>query len=263
MKINLLKFLNDISLNSGYMEKITSIANTKIQDIKKLLSSKDERVSKCLFLAEGVNIVKDIPNQYIKQLLMTEHTYNKYPEIATKCSSLYILTDKVMNAISDTKTPSGVVAVCDKDIKVNDSTSCVVLDNLQDPGNAGTIIRTAVACGISTIYCYGDCVDLYSPKVVRSSMGGIFFVNVKRLDNKEDIDCALLVLDMAGENLFEFDNIPEKFALLVGNESKGVSKEMRAQADRIISLPMSKNMESLNAGVSLSIALYNLMNIKR
>lgn len=240
------------------MEKITSVSNGKIQEIKKLLTSKTARVENNLFIAEGVNIVKDIKNEYITALYMTEEAFSKHKRIANKCSNVYLVGDKVISAISDTKSPSGVVAVCSMNFAVTDSDVCIVLDNLQDPGNAGTIIRTAVACGVSTIYCYGDCVDLYSPKVVRSSMGGIFYVNIKKLADKKELPCELFVLDMAGENLFEMSNIPQKYALLVGNESNGVSKEMLTHADRVVSLPMSQNMESLNAGVSLSIALYNL-----
>lgn len=242
------------------MERITSVSNSKVQDIKKLLSSKSHRMESERFVAEGVNIVKDIPNEYILQLFLTEDAYKNYGSIAKKCNELFIVSDKVMGAISDTKSPSGVVAVCKMADYVADSSTSIVLDNLQDPGNAGTIIRTAVACGVSTIYCFGDCVDLYSPKVVRSSMGGIFFVNVKKLSSKSQLNAELFVLDMAGENLFKMQNIPSKIALLVGNESRGVSTEMKKQADRIVSLPMSKNMESLNAGVSLSIALYTLLN---
>lgn len=242
------------------MEKITSISNPKIQDVKKLLSSKSHRQESKSFVAEGVNIVKDIKSENILRLFLTEDAYQNYPYIANKCEEVYLVSDKVMGAISDTKSPSGVVAVCKMQSKIADSDTAIVLDNLQDPGNAGTIIRTAVACGVSTIYCYGECVDLYSPKVVRSSMGGIFFVNVKKLSDKSQLNCPLFVLDMAGENLFKIQNIPPKIALLVGNESRGVSKEMREQADVIVSLPMNENMESLNAGVSLSVALYTLLN---
>ncbi len=243
------------------MEKITSTSNAKVQEIKKLLNSKKDRYLLQKFVAEGVNIVKDIPNKYIDSLFMTEETFEKYKNITDKCSNIYLVANKIIEGISDTKSPSGVVAVCNMPVcdDINDN-KCIVLDNLSDPGNAGTIIRTAVACGITTIYCYGECVDLYSPKVVRSSMGGIFFVNVKKLQSKNDLNLDLFVLDMAGENLYAMQNIPKNFALLVGNESRGVSKEMREGADRIISLPMSKNMESLNAGVSLSIALYHLVN---
>lgn len=241
------------------MEKITSISNSKIQEIKKLFASKADRYACGKFVAEGINIVKDIPEELILSLFMTEETFKRQEKIVAKSQNIYIVSQKVMDSISDTKTPSGVIAICEMKNLVADSDKCVVLDNLQDPGNAGTIIRTAVACGVSTIYCYGDCVDLYSPKVVRSSMGGIFFVNVKKLQFKEQLNCELFALDMAGENLFEMKDVPQKFALLVGNESRGVSKEMREWADKIISLPMSEKMESLNAGVSLSIALYQLI----
>lgn len=243
------------------MEKISSNSNQKVQEIKKLLSSKSFRDECEKFIAEGYNIVKDISNSYIYELFMTEEAFNRYNNITEKCDKITLVTEKVMTAISDTKTPSGVLAVC---IRPKEKTElvdrCIVLDNLQDPGNAGTIIRTAVACGVDTIYCYGDCVDLYSPKVVRSSMGGIFNVKVKKLVDKSQLSQKLFVLDMAGENLYKMKTIPTKFALLVGSESRGVSKQMRDLADGIISLPMNEKMESLNAGVSLSIALYHLIN---
>ena len=91
-------------------------------------------------------------------------------------------------------------------------------------------------------------------------MGGIFFVDVQKLNSKSELNMPLYVLDMAGSNLFSLRDKPNKFALLVGNESRGVSKEMKEQADKLISLPMSENMESLNAAVSLSIALYQMIN---
>ena len=243
------------------MDKITSISNAKIQEIKKLLISKTERYQSGKFIAEGVNIVKDIPDSYILALFMTQNTFEKYGDITKKCDNIFLVNDKVMGVISDTKSPSGVVAICGMPKENNlVCDKCIVLDNLQDPGNAGTIIRTAVACGVKKIYCYGECVDLYSPKVVRSSMGGIFFVDVQKLNSKSELNMPLYVLDMAGSNLFSLRDKPNKFALLVGNESRGVSKEMKEQADKLISLPMSENMESLNAAVSLSIALYQMIN---
>ena len=94
------------------MEKITSISNAKIQEIKKLLSSKADRYQSGKFIAEGVNIVKDIPNGFILALFMTENTFQKYQNITKKNKNIYLVSDKVMGAISDTKSPSGVVAVC-------------------------------------------------------------------------------------------------------------------------------------------------------
>lgn len=243
------------------MDRITSTTNSKVQHIKKLLADKDERYSCRQFVAEGANIVKDIPKSRIVALYMTEDAATKYPEIAAKSQNVCLVADKVIAAISDTKTPSGVVAVCsmDGEPQWTEDGIAIVLDNLRDPGNAGTIIRTAAACGVSKIYVYGDSVDLYSPKVVRSSMGGIFHVSIARLEAAEQLDMPLYALDMNGENLFELEGIPKKLALLVGSESAGVSEANRRAADKIVSIPMSGAMESLNAGVSLSVALYQLV----
>lgn len=242
------------------MQVISSVSNPIIADVRKLNNSRQFRYECRKFVAEGVNIVKDIPNSYISTLFLTKSTLEKYDWVEDKCSEIILVTDKVMGAMSDTKSPSGVLAVCNMPTETNnDSKQVVLLDNLADPGNAGTIIRTAVACGVSEIWLYGDCVDMYSPKVVRSSMGGIFHVNVKQVSLNEIIG-EVYALDMAGENIYKIENMPKEFVLVVGSEAHGVSREIRERADKILSLPMCGNMESLNAGVSLSIALYHLIN---
>ena len=135
-----------------------------------------------------------------------------------------------------------------------------MLDCLQDPGNLGTVIRTANAAGYGEIYLI-NCTDAYSPKAVRASMGGIFRVSVysgsreEVLENLKDI--PLICADMDGENIFEFTP-PKKFCLCIGNEGGGISAEVSSRAAYTVKIPMRETCESLNAAVSAGIAMYAL-----
>ena len=135
-----------------------------------------------------------------------------------------------------------------------------LLDGVSDPGNMGTIIRTCVACSVENILAI-NCVDAFSPKVVRASMGGIFRVDIIEKSRQEAVELLKnhqkLCLDMNGQSIYDLDEISHPFAIIVGNESQGVS-EIFKQNSKIISLPMSGKIESLNAAVSMSIALYEL-----
>ena len=243
------------------MEMITSISNPTISDIRRLVKESAFRKERGNFVAEGYNIVKDIPKGYILEIFVTNTALEKYNQINEMCEFITLVSDKVMGAISDTKTPSGVLAICTiPKVKVSEQGRVILLDNLNDPGNIGTILRSATACGVSEIWCYGNCADIYSPKVVRSSMGGVFHVTAHKVE-LEDIKGNIIALDMAGENLYTMTDIPKDFVLVVGSESHGVSSEIRELANRVISLPMGDKIESLNAGVSLSIALYHMINM--
>ena len=164
--------------------------------------------------------------------------------------------------MSDEVTPQGVLAVIARDEEFPSDTGSVsiLLDGLQDPGNMGTIIRTAVAAGVKDIFAV-NCCDPYSPKAVRSSMSGIFYVNIRTCDfntAKEMLgDIPLIVADMCGESVFSFTP-PPKYCLVVGNEGNGVSDEARESAKYTVKIPMSKNSESLNAAISLAVTLYEL-----
>lgn len=240
------------------MEIITSLSNDRIKSLRALIKDRDERKNRQEYVVEGVNIVDDMPRDLIVELFVTEELYGKYAQLGKPCC---VLSDKVMKSISDTVHPQGVLAVAamqhtDESTAVIDGVS-VVLDNIRDPGNVGTIIRTAAACGAKNIILYGEVCDPYSPKAVRSSMGGIFHVNVTT-----ELPSVLYALDMGGINIYEYDReLPSDYGLIVGSEAQGVSNALKQRAADIISLPMSANVESLNAGVSLSVALYHFINV--
>ena len=139
----------------------------------------------------------------------------------------------------------------------------LVLDRISDPGNLGTIIRTAAATGFHDIVLI-ECCDPFSPKTVRSSSGGIFYTDFYPVSFEEFYEevvksgAKIYIADMAGENIFNMKNIDEKYALVIGNEGGGVADRLKSGAARTISLPMKSQMESLNAGVSASVMMYFL-----
>ncbi len=246
------------------MVKITSTSNPLVQKIKSL-KDKEARVLYNEFILEGENIVKDIPNVNLVDCIFVDQSkIDAYKYIIEKYNEdiVYEVPSKVIDVISDTKTPSGILAIAKKP-QVNETkgNSVVVLDGVSDPGNMGTIIRTCVACGVKDIYAINT-VDAFSPKVVRSTMGGIFEVNVIPTTYDELLSKLqgynLLTLDMNGEDIFKENNISKPFALVVGSEAHGVSKVLKEKCTQILSLPMVGKIESLNAAVSLSVALYTL-----
>lgn len=245
------------------MDLLTSTANCKVKEVKKL-NLKKYRDSENLYIAEGVNIICDMPLDIaVDSFFVTEKVYQKsISKIDKFGAKIYLVSDNVMSAISDTDSPSGLLAVINKPIQKNLSGNCLVLDGISDPGNIGTIIRTASGAGYNDIITI-NCVDVYSPKVVRSTMGGIFRTNI--IDaNYESLnellkDYTKISADMSGDNVFDY--IPKnKIALFLGNEAHGVSKYLQDLSDITLSLPMFSGQESLNVGVAGGILMYVLNN---
>ena len=174
--------------------------------------------------------------------------------------SVLAVTDSVMKTFADTVTPYGVAAI----VKMPDVTfkepsgKAVLLDAVADPGNVGTISRTAAATGFDDVYLL-DCAEVFSPKVIRATLGGIFRVRVHEID----LDAALrlverhdsAVLDMGGINILHAD-IASDVLLIAGNEAHGVRAEIEAKAKHIYALPMQNGIESLNVAIATSVAMY-------
>lgn len=234
------------------MEIIKAISNSRIQHVRKLASKRSYRYECGEYVADGANIVNALDKTEIAELFVSERRYGEYKDFGVPT---YAVTDKVMESMSDTETPQGVIAVA-KMINREPVVGApsVVLDNVSDPGNLGTILRTAASCGIENIILYGNTCDPYSPKAVRASMGGI--IGMRFTDKLPE---TLYVLDMNGESIFDFSPNASDYGLVVGNEAHGISKEVREKATKVLSLPMSGKVESLNAGISLSVALYTLV----
>ena len=239
---------------------ITSKSNPTIKEIAKL-NDKKFRKETGLYIVEGTKPVNECISAdcVIQTIVCTEKFADTY-------ANALVVSEEVFGHISSEKTPQGVIAVVKipHNQLVPPQNSCILLDRLQDPGNLGTIIRTANAAGYKEIYLIG-CADPYSPKAVRASMSGIFFTKIYQGDEESVLDVlknvALICADMNGENIFKFSS-PEKFCLCVGNEGSGISDVIKNNADYRVKIPMSETCESLNAAVSAGIAMYVLKEFK-
>ncbi len=175
------------------------------------------------------------------------------------------VSDDVFRFLSDEKTPQGIL--CRVRIPSGELTpptgKCIFLDGVADPGNVGTILRTANAAGYKKAYLSADCADPYSPKCVRASMSGVFFMEICRGEREEILSVlrekAIVVADMGGENVFEFLP-PSEYTLVIGNEANGISPTTHAVASHTVKIPMQSTQESLNAAVSAGIIMYVLAN---
>ena len=178
---------------------------------------------------------------------------------------VFLLPEHVFASVCDTRTPQGVAAVLDRKTEEARGPRLVALDGVQDPGNVGTIIRTADAAGFDGVLLSRDCADLFSPKVLRSTMGSVFRMGFSFPD---DLPAALRELrgrgwsvlssQLDGDPFYERSGVSPSFVLIVGNEGNGVSEPVRAEATHRLRLPMRGGAESLNAAVAAGIMMYDL-----
>lgn len=263
---------------------ITFISSEKNQIIKDIikLKTKKERDKTGLFYIEGERFINELltKNFIIQKIIMSKAYYenninnssniNKYEFVDN------IVLDKgLFDKISDTINPQGILAICKK---INNQDICdnlfnnnnnnlfIVLDRITDPGNLGTIIRTSEALGANAIFLSSDCVDLYNPKVLRSTMGSIFHIpividyDLDELINKfKSNNINIICTHLKGNSMPYEVNLTTNIAVLVGNEANGVLDKYVEQADTLIKIPMLGQVESLNVSVSASIILYEVL----
>lgn len=236
----------------------SSIQNEKIKSIKKLREKKYRDIEG-LFIVEGKNLVMEAyKNNLLKTLIVLDNSsFNLSIETIR-------VSENVMKYLSELNTPNEIMGICYKKKEENISGNILILDNIQDPGNLGTIIRSAVAFSISTIIVSPDTVSIYNSKVLRSTQGLLFDVNII----VRDISGAIDDLKQKGykiygtkvdngKNLKDIDST-NKYAVIMGNEGSGVNKDILDKCDEYIYIPMNEKCESLNVGVATSIILYEM-----
>lgn len=223
------------------------------------LHQKKFRVEHRLFIAEGKKMVEEAMASDFKLVAL----YTTDNAFAVQHSTAMVVTTREMEMMSALSNSSQHLAVLQQKIfSLNDlpESLLLVLDGIADPGNMGTIIRTADWFGISTILCTDDCVDIYNPKVVQSTMGSIFRLKVMSapLDEIRSIliknEYHTTGADLQGTELFQY-TFQKKTALVIGSESHGIRKEMKAHLNDCITIPGSGNAESLNASVAAGIIM--------
>ncbi len=234
--------------------KIESIHNSHIKELAKL-KEKKYRDEQGLFLIEGEHLIKEaLKYGKVKEVLSLEEKEYHVPNI--------LVTKDILKKISSQVTPSNEIAVVEKLQEKEMKGTILFLDGIQDPGNLGTIIRSSAAFHLNNIVLSMDSVDLYNEKVVRSTEGMLFQLNIERKSTKEFLQSlkeqnyTIYGTDVAnGEKLSDI-SFEENSCLIIGNEGKGMSDLARSFVTKNISIEMSSSCESLNAGVAASIILY-------
>lgn len=236
----------------------SSISNEKIKNIKKL-NDKKYRDIENLFLIEGEHLVLEAyKNNYLKTLIVEENnSFSLDVETMT-------LTGNVLKYISKLDSYPKIMGICYKKKESPIGNKVLVLDGVQDPGNLGTIIRTAVAFNIDTIILGEDCVDLYNSKVIRSTQGMLFNINIivknlfEELPRLKELGYKMFATNLNGGNDVKTIEKNDKFVIIVGNEGQGVKKDIISLSDESIYINMNSKCESLNVSVATGIILYEL-----
>lgn len=229
--------------------------------MRSLQLKKNRDKEKC-FVVEGEKLVKEV----LESQFTVRHVYAlKGTELS--CNIIEV-TNSELARISSQKQPHNVVAVVEyfDENELAEGNATFVLDGIRDPGNFGTILRTANWFGVKSVVCSKDCVDLYNPKVLRASMGAAFQLIPVYVDIDNWIDtCSkvICIMDMKGDDLFTMKwKEGLQYAFVFGNEASGVRESIRSVASQKLSIPGSENQESLNVGIAAAITMSELFKHK-
>lgn len=250
---------------------ITSKDNSKIKEIKKL---KEKKYRKTAFIVEGIKMLKEAISEKaeIDTIIIREDTELDFKLESELEKKVIHVTKNVFETISDVVSPQGVLVVINKKIddnKINQYADYILaLDGIQDPGNLGTIIRTADSANIKQILVSKDTVDSYSPKVVRSTMGAIYRVKIiecedlaKTLKSLQTTGFEIVTTDLHTDKSI-YDMNYNKKIVVIGNEANGVTPEIKELSNYRVKIPMLGKTESLNAAVATGIMIYEYVRQK-
>ncbi|ROR31512.1 TrmH family RNA methyltransferase [Mobilisporobacter senegalensis] len=259
---------------------ISSSSNGQIKNLMQLQKKAKARNEQDVFVIEGIKMYEEVPKDKVVKVYISESLYNdillKYSEEYFNNVSYEVVKDTVFKEVSDTITPQGIMAIIKKqhydlkDILNQEAANLVILEDLRDPGNLGTIIRTSEGAGVTGIILSKSCVDLYNPKVIRSTMGSIYrmpYIYVEdlkdTLEKAKKCGVALYAAHLAGRKDYDKEDYTKKCGILIGNEANGLSEEIAELADRYIKIPMEGRVESLNAAIAAAILMYEIYRQRR
>ena len=260
---------------------ITSKSNAKVRNLIALKRKASERNIRDVFLVEGIKMFREIPAAQLREVYASEfflksEAGRKAVEAVLaaqdrlKETVVETVSDEIFRNLSDTQSPQGVMAVVSQQhYRLEDlfgqhtEPLLLILENLQDPGNLGTIIRTAEGAGVTGILMSRGTADLYNPKVARSTMGSIFRVPFLYTDDLpgmigkvKQAGVTVCAAHLQGRHTYDGEDYTRGTAFLIGNESRGLSDGISALADVRVRIPMSGKVESLNAAVAAAILMY-------
>lgn len=258
---------------------ITSTANQKVKRLVTLKKKRKARDEEQIFLAEGLRMFREVPGDMLRELYVSEAFYEKERELVDRKAGEAgvfpeVLSEQVFSHVSDTRTPQGVLCV----VRRREEMSCeellqpdqegrkpllMVLDNLQDPGNLGTIVRTGEGAGVTGIFLSRDCVDLYNPKTIRSTMGSIYRMPCLYVGDLPELLMEMkkkkiqtYAAHLEGRTDYDREDYTGGCAFLIGNEGNGLRREVAELADTYILIPMEGEVESLNAAIAATVLMF-------
>ncbi len=278
MKRRVLAAYGMLTVNS--MKKITSQDNEIYKSFTRLYKRK-HRDREGLYVIEGINLIEEaVKNGAVLRSIFIRDDFDisALEHIISDSDDdvpVYILSKVLFDRTADTETPQGIAAVsekpeCGEEIFFKETDNIIVLDRLQDPGNIGTVIRTADAAGFAGAVIIKGTADLFSPKTVRAAAGSLYRIRLLYADSPEDAVVRLrkygrriICTSPYADKLFYDVDMAEKAALVIGNEANGVSGELQDMADENVSLPMEGTIESLNAAVAAAVVMYEAVRQRR
>lgn len=259
---------------------ITSLSNARVKNVISLVKKSRTRKEQGVFVVEGIRMVREAPADSIKELYVSESFLKREENRAFLEKEVEVpfeaVTDEVFAKMSDTVSPQGILCVLHQmehnleHMLQDKQGTFLILEDIQDPGNLGTMIRTGEGAGIAGVIMSSRTADIYNPKVIRSTMGSIYRVPfcyvddlpaVLRLIGKMGVHTYAAHLD--GERYYNECFFSGQTAILIGNEGNGLSDEVAALAKHKIKIPMEGQVESLNAAVSASILMYEVYRQKK
>jgi len=261
---------------------ITSGQNPVIKEIK-ALKEKKYRDQKGLYFIEGIRFIEEAIKE--KELISKVLVSEKIGEVKggkeilkqleeANFSSIYTVPNKLYLEVTDTENPQGILAVMHKksvsiESVYDNKNFFVVLDSIQDPGNMGTIIRTADAAGATAVIVSKGCVDVYNPKVLRATMGSIFHIPIcycenilETLQSLKAKGIVLCAAHLSGSKSYFDLNYKNNIAIIIGNEANGISDSVAALSDELVKIPMEGKSESLNASIAAGLLIYEVLRCR-
>lgn len=264
---------------------ITSSSNPQIKRISQLLKKAKIRREEQVFVVEGMKMFREAPAERIEKIYLSESFAEKESwreillekQISPEGSRVEIVEDKVFKSVSDTVTPQGVLCLIrmqpytlEDMTKGEEPPFLMILEDLQDPGNLGTILRTGEGAGVTGIVLSKNSVDVFNPKVIRSTMGSVYRMPVLYVDSIEEIlpqfkeqGIRTYAAHLKGKNSYAEEDYKGGTAFFIGNEGNGLTDRLTRQADCLIRIPMKGQVESLNAAMASGILMYEVLRQRK
>ncbi|MBO5336704.1 MAG: RNA methyltransferase [Lachnospiraceae bacterium] len=253
---------------------IKSVSNGRVKQIVQWQTKAKERRKDGVFLAEGIKMFEEAPEELVQEVYLSADIEKKLREKQTTFEKLQrtgyeVVLPEVFAKMSDTQTPQGILTVLKRleydleELLDKPDSLFVILENLQDPGNLGTIVRTGEGAGITGVIMSNQTVDIYNPKTIRATMGSVYRVPFLYVDDLREVMRKLrekgvhtYAAHLQGSNYYDTFSLRESTAFLIGNEGNGLSKELADMAENYLKIPMEGQVESLNAAVAAALLMY-------